>query len=230
MRIYLGADRREKLAYDVAIRSLRKHCDIEPTPLEWDRLHASGLLRRLMDRRGQMWDMHSNAPCSTEFAIARFLVPMLAQTGWALFCDSDVVFLDNPEKMLHEADSRYAVQVVKHKNGHHEGIKMDGQLQTMYDRKNWSSVMLFNCDHPANRRLSIQDVNERPGLYLHTFGWLADSEIGSLAPEWNVLVGIHELTPATRIAHYTLGTPDMVPDSPHADLWWNAGKGFAEAA
>lgn len=230
MKIYLGADHREKLAYDVAVRSLRRYCDIEPTPLELDRLHACGLLRRPMDRRGQLYDLHSNAPCSTDFAISRFLTPILAQTGWALFCDCDVVFLDDPRKMLFEADVTKAVQVVKHGNEQKSGKKMDGQQQIAYQKKNWSSVMLFQCDHQANRRLSLQDINERPGLYLHQFGWLADSEIGELAPEWNVLVGVEEVTPLTRIAHYTNGTPDMVPDVPHADLWWNAGKRLAEAA
>lgn len=230
MKIYLGADHREKLAYDVAVRSLRRYCDIEPTPLELDRLHACGLLRRPMDRRGQLYDLHSNAPCSTDFAISRFLTPILAQTGWALFCDCDVVFLDDPRKMLFEADATKAVQVVQHDNGHKAGKKMDGQAQVLYPRKNWSSVMLFNCDHPANRRLTVQDVNERPGRDLHAFFWLADSELGELSPEWNTLIGIHEVTPQTKIAHYTLGTPDMVPDVPHADLWWNAGKRLAEAA
>ena len=79
-------------------------------------------------------------------------------------------------------------------------------------------VMLFNADHPANQRLSLQDVNERPGRDLHRLYWLNDDEIGELPPEWNVLIGIHELPQTPKLIHYTLGTPDIV-DSEHAELW-----------
>lgn len=207
MKIFMGFDEREKIAFDVACRSLKKFWDVEPTPLVSERLAASGLLRRTQDRRGQIWDLPSNAPCSTDFAISRFLTPMLAQTGWALFVDSDIVFLDDPRKMLFEADARYAVQVVKHDNGHKAGMKMDGQQQVLYPRKNWSSVCLFNCDHPANRRLTLQDVSERPGRDLHNFYWLADSEIGDLHPRHNWLVDIHPRPDDVAIAHMTLGGP-----------------------
>lgn len=105
------------------------------------------------------------------------------------------------------------------------GTKMDGQVQTVYQRKNWSSVMLFNCDHPSNRRLSLQDVNERPGRDLHRFFWLHDSEIGVLPAEWNWLVGVQEKPAAPKLAHFTLGTPnltDALRDSPHSEIWWDA--------
>lgn len=221
MKLYLGADRREKLAYDVAIRSLRRVSDLEATPLEWDRLHACGLLRRPMDRRGQMYDLYSNAPCSTEFAISRFLTPMLAQTGWALFCDCDVVFLDDPKKLLFEADATKAVQVVKHNAAFKACKKMDSQEQTLYPLKNSSSVCLFNCDHPANKRLTVKDVNERPGRDLHAFYWLADSEIGELNPRWNWLVGVSSKPDNVAIAHFTLGGPWIPGWEPqeHDEVW-----------
>jgi hypothetical protein len=222
----MGHDEREKVAFDVACRSLKKHCDIEPTPLVADRLAASGLLRRMQDRRGGIYDLPSNAPCATDFAISRFLTPFLAQTGWALFVDCDVIFLDDPRKMLFEADSRFAVQVVKHNNGHKAGMKMDGQEQILYPRKNWSSVLLWNCDHPANRRLTLQDVNERPGRDLHAFYWLADSEIGELSAEWNWLVGVQPKPDAPRIAHFTLGGPFTVgwEGAEHDEIWHQARK------
>ena len=226
MKIFMGYDEREKIAFDLACRSLRKHSALEVTPLNAERLAASRLLRRAQDRRGQIWDLPSNAPCSTDFAISRFLTPILAQTGWALFVDSDIVFLDDPAKMLFEADSRFAVQVVKHDNGHKDGMKMDAQIQTVYPRKNCSSVMLFNCDHPANRRLSLQDINERPGRDLHAFYWLADSEIGDLAPEWNWLVGVQPRPEAPRIAHFTLGGPFTSgwQGAEHDEIWHQARK------
>src|ERR1041384_2173684 len=85
--------------------------------------------------------------------------------------------------------------------------KMDGQVQTAYARKNWSSVMLFNCDHPANRRLSLVDVQERRGFDLHQFYWLNDAEIGALPAEWNWLIGEQERPANPKIAHFTLGGP-----------------------
>lgn len=227
MKLYLGWDQREQEAYDAAVRSLGKVSSLTPTPLHLDRLADSGLLRRIMDRRGHMYDLPSNAPCATEFAASRFLTPLLAQTGWALFCDCDVVFLANPLELMMIADQSKAVMVVKHHNGHHAGTKMDGQAQVLYPRKNWSSVMLFNCDHPANRRLSLQDINERPGRDLHALYWLNDCEIGELPSEWNWLVGVQAKPDSPKIAHFTLGGP-WLPSwegAEHDELWNHAAYG-----
>jgi hypothetical protein len=84
--------------------------------------------------------------------------------------------------------------------------------------------MLFNCDHPANRRLSLDDVNHRPGRDLHAFYWLHDDEIGELPGEYNWLVGLQPEPECPKIVHYTLGTPDMVPESEHAGPWWEILK------
>ena len=223
MKIWMGYDERERVAFDMAQRMLRRY-DLEATPLEIERLAASGLLRRTVDRRGQLYDLPSNAPCATDFAASRFLTPILAQTGWALFVDCDVAFLADPRQILFEADARYAVHVVKHNNGHKAGMKMDGQAQTLYPRKNWSSVMLFNCDHPANRRLTLADINERPGRDLHAFYWLADDEIGELSPEWNWLVGVQPKPETPKIAHFTLGGPWLRdwPGAEYDELWREA--------
>jgi len=227
MKVYIGHDSREHDAYRVAVRSLlrRSTVPLEIVPLDIERLAHSGLLRRCIDRRGQMYDLPSNAPASTEFAISRFLTPIIAQAGWALFVDCDVLFLADVVDLFAMADPSKAVMVVKHQNGHIAGTKMDGQAQVLYPRKNWSSVMLFNCDHPANRRLSLQDVNERPGRDLHAFYWLADEEIGELPSEWNWLVGVQPMPDYPKLAHYTLGTPNMVSQSEHAELWWREFAG-----
>lgn len=226
MKVYIGHDQREQLAYDVAEHSMKSYrWDCEAIPLKADRLYDYGLLRRPTDRRGQHYDIPSGAPVSTDFAISRFLVPHLQQSGFALFVDCDVVFMADVAELFKLADPTKAVQVVKHAPLQVNGTKMDGQAQTVYGRKNWSSVMLFNCDHPANRRLSLQDVNERPGRDLHRFYWLADNEIGSLPLGWNWLVGVQEKPLVPKIAHYTLGTPnltDALRDSEHSDIWWNA--------
>jgi hypothetical protein len=219
MKVYLGWDSREAPAYGVAAKTLYNTSGIVPTPLKADRLAAAGLYSRPVDM-GRGYDLPSNAPCSTEFAASRFLTPILAQTGWALFADCDVVFLRDVAEMLTGLEPGKAVYVVKHqqKGG---GTKMDGQAQTSYSRKNWSSVMLFDCNHEANWRLSVEDVSRRPGRDLHGFFWLHDDEIGELGPEWNWLVNVVPKPNNLGIAHFTLGGP-WFPDwqgAEHDDLW-----------
>jgi hypothetical protein len=222
LRVYIGYDSREPESYRVAEKSLKRNASIpvEVIPLDSRRLAECGLLRRPTDLRGQRYDIFSNAPASTEFAISRFLVPILAQTGWALFCDSDVVFLGDVAELLSVADDRFAVQVVKHPPQNDPSVKMDGQTNLLYSRKNWSSVCLWNIDHPANKRLSLVDIQERPGRYLHAFEWLHDSEIGSLPEHWNVLVGLQEKPEKQGILHYTLGTPELGIRSDLDEYWY----------
>ena len=225
MRVYIGYDQRETAAYEVAVSSLLRRASqpVTITPLNAQRLAESGLLRRPTDLRGQRYDILSNAPASTDFAISRFLVPMLAQTGWALFTDSDVVFLEDVAKLFALADDRYAVMCVKHSYAPVAGRKMDNQVQTVYARKNWSSVMLFNCDHPANRRLSLIDVQERRGFDLHQFYWLNDTEIGALPAEWNWLVNEQAKSEQPCIAHFTRGGPFLPgwAGAQYDEIWYS---------
>lgn len=223
LRVYIGYDEREKIAWDVAEKTASGHgCQV--FPLYEERLRLCGMLTRPVDRRGSLFDLTSNAPQSTEFAISRFFVPLLAHSGWALFADSDVVFLEDPLELLAQADGRKAVYVVKHEYVDKSDVKMRGQKQTTYPRKNWSSVVLWNCDHPANRRINLQMLNQWPGRDLHAFKWLADEEIGDLPCEANWLVDLQEKPARPIIAHFTLGTPDMpgLEQSPHAELWHKA--------
>lgn len=223
MKIYIGYDEREKRAYDVAVASASKYA-VDVSPLELGRLAERGLLRRPVDRRGgKSYDLASCAWQSTDFAVSRFLVPIIHQSGWCLFTDCDVVFMADPNTLWSYADPSYAVMVVKHDHETGEFTKMDGQVQQLYNRKNWSSVMLFNCDHPAHKRLSLQDVQERPGRDLHQFYWLHDSEIGGLPLEWNWLVNVNPKPLAPGIAHFTLGGP-WLPNwkiQPYDDLWYS---------
>lgn len=210
MRVFIGYDEREAEAAEVAAKTLRKVTkgEIEPEFLCAPKLSDQGLLTRISDHRGGSdYDLISNAPKSTRFAISRFLTPILCQTGYALFVDCDVVFLSDPREMLREVEAKHAVSVVKHNHVPREQWKMVNQVQTAYPRKNWSSVMLFNCEHPANRRLSVRDVNERPGRDLHAFYWLHDDEVGELEPGWNWLVDVQPMPDDPRIVHMTLGGP-----------------------
>lgn len=222
-KVFVGYDSREQRAYDVAVNSLKRNSrqSLSITPINSETLQRQGLLRRPVDARGGLYDIPSQAPQSTQFAISRFLTPILAQDGLALFMDCDVVVLDDIMKLFDLAQSKYAVQVVKHEHKPPPGIKMDGAIQTAYARKNWSSVMLFNCKHPANKRLTLDAVNHWPGRDLHAFAWLHDDEIGELPMEWNWLVGVQPKPEKPCIAHFTLGGPwfdDWAP-AEHDEIW-----------
>jgi hypothetical protein len=224
MKVYIGYDEREHEAARVAVESLRDvtHGQIEPELLCASKLTAHGLLWRLADHRGgQDYDLVSNAKKSTRFAISRFLTPILCQGGMALFVDCDVIFYRDPREMLIEATAKKALSVVQHQQVVDRQRKMVNQEQSVYARKNWSSVMLFNCDHKANRRLTIHDINARPGRDLHALYWLHDDEIGELDPAWNWLVNAQPRPENLGIAHFTLGGPwiDGWARAEHDDMW-----------
>ena len=227
MRVLIGYDPREDSAYKVAAASLQRTSGYDAEPLNETSLRIRGLLWRPVDRRGRMHDIVSNADQSTEFAISRFLVPILCMERYALFTDCDMVFLRDIRLLLRDAltsNPDAAVWVVKHNHTPTGQWKMDGQSQVAYPRKNWSSVMLFNCEHPANRRLTLHDVNTRPGRDLHALYWLADSEIGELPARWNWLVGEQPKPDDVGIAHFTLGGP-FTPGwkgAEHDDIWHEA--------
>lgn len=214
--IWIGFDIREAAAFAVAKQTAAQSLNT-PIPIygvELEHLREKGLYTRPTSfRDGVAWDEISEAPMSTEFAISRFLTPQLAGRGWALFMDADVLVRRSLDKLFALADDQYAVMCVKHPPsaaGYLDGAsKMDGQLQTNYARKNWSSVMLFNCGHPANDRLTVGMINSVPGRDLHRFCWLEDHEIGEIPPEWNYLVGVStpQINPA--VVHFTLGIPTM---------------------
>lgn len=223
--IYVGFDPRETDAFAVAKHSILRRINL-PIPVKGvvlTDLREGQLYTRPTSRRdGQLWDDISDAPMATEFACSRFLVPTLAKSGWALFMDCDMLVRRDIAKLFDLADPGKAVMVVKHHHEPPEGVKkMDGQVQTRYARKNWSSVMLFNCDHHANRALTVDLVNSVPGRDLHRFCWLEDHLIGELPPEWNYLVGHTKGVGDPAIVHFTDGIPSMdgYEDCEFADEW-----------
>jgi lipopolysaccharide biosynthesis glycosyltransferase len=214
-RIFIGWDRREPDAYDVAHFSLRRRATIpvEITPIKLDDFKARGIYRRNEDPRA-----------TTEFTYSRFLTPFLADfQGWALFCDCDFLWLADVAELLDLADAKKALHCVKHDYRPTETTKMDGQVQTVYPRKNWSSLMLFNCDHPSVRKLTPEVVNRESGAYLHRMQWVADEDIGALPEEWNWLEGWTR-RPASgtpKAVHFTRGGPwfEQWQGVDYADLW-----------
>jgi len=195
MKIYIGYDSREDDAYIVAEKSAG--CDV--TPLVQSDLRNQRIYTRPVDPLS-----------STEFSFTRFLVPYLNDyKGWALFVDCDVLFLDTPNKLFDLVDDKYAVMCVKHNYNPTSTTKMDGKVQHQYPRKNWSSVMLFNCSHPSNRILTPETVNSSSGSFLHQMKWLNDEEIGELPKQWNWLVGWYKEPDdgVPKLLHYTEGGP-----------------------
>lgn len=225
LTVYIGYDRREPVAFEVLRYTIRRFASEPVTivPLCLASLEAKGLMTpRLVKRQdGTYWDEISDAPASTEFAISRFLAPVIHQRGWAIFMDCDMVLVDDICEIWQELNPRYALQCVQHNHVPDETTKMDGQIQTQYYRKNWSSFFAFNADHPANQRLTLDTVNTLPGRDLHAFCWLKDTEIGELSPGWNWLVNVQPKPDELYNAHFTLGGP-WFPDwepQPHDDLW-----------
>lgn len=231
LRVFIGWDRRETEAYAVARASLLRHATrpVDVVPLQLWRLEAHGIMPRgrIVERAGKLFDTVSEAHCSTEFAISRFVVPVLAHKGWALFVDCDVVFQADVAELFAEADERFAVMCVKHPDYlPASGTKMVDQVQYTYPRKNWSSVMLLNCDHAATLRLSVPVVAAATGRQLHRFEWARDEEIGGLSPRWNWLVGERPKPEQRGIDHFTRGGPWIRGWTPaeHDSIWMEAAR------
>ena len=201
-KVYIGYDTREDLAYQVSKFSIiSRSKDISVQPLRLTDLRERKFYWRDEDKLG-----------STEFTFSRFLVPELNEfNGWALFCDCDLLFLEDINKLFDLADDRYAVMCVQHDYKPKEGQKMDGKIQSLYPRKNWSSVVLWNCSHPSNKQVNKKLINDpqTTGKYLHRFSWLSDNEIGSIPHHWNWLAGWYsEPQDGTPLGiHYTEGGP-----------------------
>jgi len=214
MKIFIGWDSRENIAYQVCKSSiLTRQPNANITPLKQDELKNKGLYWRAFDKLS-----------SSEFTFTRFLVPELMNyNGWALFLDCDIILTDDIKELFDQIDDRYAIMCVKHNYTVKEGIKMDGKKQLMYPRKNWSSVMLLNCSHPSNKPLNKKLVNDPNinGAYLHRFSWLKNEEIGSISHTWNYLVGVYNDIKLPKLIHYTEGGPwfDNYKDCEFSNNW-----------
>ncbi len=215
LHVFVGWDSREDIAYRVCRHSLLRRASqpVTVVPLLQDELRAQGL-----------YDRPADPLASTEFTYTRFFVPyMMRFRGWALFCDCDFLWTADVAQLFAEADPRYAVMCVHHDHRPREAWKMEGQAQTVYPRKNWSSLVLYNCAHPKNRALTPGRINRETGAFLHRFQWLDDAEIGALDETWNWLEGWCE-KPAQGVPnaiHYTRGGPwfDKWRTVDYARLW-----------
>ena len=203
LRIYVGWDSREDIAYQACRQSLK---DTASVPIKVIPLKQTQL------KRDEMYWRDKDQLASTEFTFTRFLLPELAEfKGWALFIDCDFIALDDVKELFDQRDNKYALMCAQHDYTPKANTKMDGQQQHNYPRKNWSSMMLVNCGHPSNRLLTKELVNDPKvdGKYLHRFSWLEDEEVGKLSHEWNWLVGWYKEPEdgKPKFLHYTEGGP-----------------------
>jgi len=213
--IYIGWDSREPIAAEVCRFSLLKHSSI---PLNISFLKQEEL------REKQLYWRELDKLSSTEFTFTRFLVPYLNNyQGYAIFVDCDFLYVEDIAELLQQIDPKKAVTVVQHDYTPPEGVKMDGKRQHPYPRKNWSSMIVWNCEHPDNKAVDLDAVNSASGQDLHRFTWLKDRQIGSVSPEWNWLVGWYrEYRDGFPCAlHYTEGGPwfEQYRDCEFAETW-----------
>ena len=211
-RIYIGYDPKEHEAFDVCRRSIVRHLKTDAVmivPIVQSEMRACGWYSRDADPLA-----------STEFTYTRFLTPRLSgYRGWSLFMDCDMLVRADISELFALADNSKAVMVVKHDYQPTEDLKMDGKRQTVYPRKNWSSLMLMNTHRCM--ALDLPTVNGKSGAYLHQFAWLKDEEIGELPVEWNWLEGHSDPAIDPKIVHMTRGGP-WFPQWQHvafADEW-----------
>lgn len=206
---FIGFDSREVIAFHVCTNSLVRHAS-QPVSI------APLALNTLDEYR----ETHTDG--SNQFIYSRFLVPhLMGFSGWAIFIDGDMLLRADIAELWHLRDESKAALVVKHDYKTKAATKYLGNPNTDYPRKNWSSVILWNCGHPANRCLTPDYVAGRPGAHLHRFAWLAEDLIGELPIEWNWLTDEYPNNYQAKLLHYTLGTPCFADyaAAPMADLW-----------
>ena len=209
IKIFIGYDPREAVAYHVCCNSLIRHSSspLSLTPLA---------LPNLSDYK----EMHSDG--SNQFIYSRFLVPHLSDyKGWALFIDGDMIVRDDIAKLWAMRDDTKAVMCVQHDYKTKAPMKYLGAKNQDYPRKNWSSVVLWNCAHPANRVVTPSFIESSSGAQLHRFTWLEDNQIGKLPIEWNWLPDEFGPNESAKLLHYTLGTPCFheYADTPMGSEW-----------
>jgi lipopolysaccharide biosynthesis glycosyltransferase len=207
--VFVGYDPRESIAYHVCANSIIRNASspvaIIPIALnlfkDYDETHTDG---------------------SNHFIYTRFLVPHLMDfQDRAIFIDGDMIVRGDIVELYEILEPGSDVAVVKHDYKTRMPIKYLGSKNEDYPRKNWSSVIVWDCASPANQQLTPEFVQSKPGSFLHRFSWISDDRIQALPPEWNWLPDEYGANPAAKLLHYTLGTPCFheFADTPQGDLW-----------
>ena len=195
LNIFIGFDQKEAVAYHTFVQSL---IEMSSVPLSIVPLAENNL----------NFYNESHNDGTNKFTYSRFLIPYLMDyNGWAIFVDGDMVCLSDIKELKSYFDPKYAVSVVKHDYKTKQKLKYFGQKNENYPRKNWSSVIIWNCSHPKNKILTPSLIDSKDGAFLHRFKWLNDVDIGSLPKSWNWLAIEYPEKENLNLIHYTLGTP-----------------------
>lgn len=218
-KVFIGYDKTNDIAYRILRYSIEKHWSrpVEIRPI---------VLSELEERHG--YRRPADPLASTEFTYTRFLVPLLCgYQGKALFMDNDMLCLADINELFELDLEPYWLRVVKHDYWPTAVRKLGGKIQTVYPRKNWSSLMLLNC-----ARLtcwSKEAVETRPAKWLHRFEPVPDEKIGEIPFTWNVL---DRYGPDTKLIHYTGGGPwyEEHKDHPYGDIWLKYRDEYAALA
>ncbi len=209
--VYIGYDAREAAAFSVLAHSINARAS-QPVCI------APVMLSQLKG----VFSRERHPLQSTDFSFSRFLTPYLSRyEGWSVFMDCDMLNLADIAELWALREDRYAVMVVKHQHVPKEERKFLNEPQTKYEKKNWSSVMLFN--NARCRALTPEYVNTASGLELHQFKWLdGENLIGAIPDRWNHLVGYNPPRPDAALVHYTLGGPyfDEYRDCEYSKEWF----------
>jgi lipopolysaccharide biosynthesis glycosyltransferase len=209
INLVIGYDPKESVAYHVFCQSVLENTSTPVCFLPLTQKSISGYSENHQDG-------------SNLFTYTRFLVPYLFDyKGWAIFADGDMVCKDDISKLWELRDSSKAIQVVKHNYKTKMATKYCGSNNENYPRKNWSSLVLWNCEHPSNRILTPKFIESNTGSFLHQFKWIDDHLIGELPLEWNWLAIEYESNNLASLIHYTLGTPCFqdFKNSDMSDAW-----------
>ena len=196
LRIFIGYDPIEAVAYHTLAHSILTQSSepVSITPVNVQNL--------------PFWTRPRDHKQSNEFSLTRFLVPYLAGfEGWALFMDCDMMLRGDISEVFEMGDENMACHVVKHEYQPVYQKKYLGNVQYSYPRKNWSSVVLWNCGHHANRVLTPDYVQTASPQDLHRFAHLEDDQIGELPLGCNWLVEDYSLRDYpksdVKIVHWT---------------------------
>ncbi|RUL98309.1 glycosyltransferase [Rhizobium chutanense] len=213
VRIFVGFDPKEVVAYHVLVQSIIEKSSV---PVAFSPIALSNL--------GGIFTRQRNALQSTEFSFSRFLTPYLSGfEGWSIFMDCDMLMRTDIAELWALRDDRYAAMCVKHDYQPKIDTKFLGQTQTKYEKKNWSSFILFNND--KCRALTPDYVNTATGLQLHQFKWLENDDlIGELPVTWNHLVNEYGYREDAKNVHFTDGGPyfEEYKNDDYAEEWFAA--------
>jgi|TARA_B110000977_G_scaffold180050_1_gene239268 lipopolysaccharide biosynthesis glycosyltransferase len=212
INIFVGFDQKESIAYHAFVQSLIDSSSIplSITPLAENNLNIYN-------------EKHLDG--TNKFTYSRFLVPYLMNfKGWAIYFDGDMVCLSDVKDLIRNFDTNKAVSVIKHDYKTKNSVKYFGQKNEDYPRKNWSSVIIWNCEHPKNKILTPDFIESMNGAFLHRFKWLDNVEIGELDKKWNWLAVEYPEIKDANLIHYTLGTPcfEEYKNTSMANYWKKA--------